>query len=79
MVLINLVSAQGHACQLNKHDKENVFYLLVAFLGIWEGMLHCLFQSKIGHLSWSILFFPTTPILLTNHVPENWIKHWISY
>jgi len=23
MVLINSVSAQGHACQLNKHEKES--------------------------------------------------------
>lgn len=37
MVLINLVSAQGYACQLNKHAKENIFYLLVAFLGSLRG------------------------------------------
>lgn len=26
MVLINLVSAQGHACQLSKYKKENILY-----------------------------------------------------
>lgn len=40
MSLINLVTAQGHASQLDKHEKKTTFYLLMAFLGIWEGMLH---------------------------------------
>lgn len=78
MAFINVVSAQGHACQLHKHEKK-IYLSPSGFSWNLSGDVALFIPEQNRSTLLNIPFFPTSLVVLRNHVPENEIKYWISY